>query len=63
MSILGRQVLVSAVGGAEFSMPLATICIHIEDYSIPLTVAVDTQAHENVLLGRDVGPVHSHDKG
>ena len=54
---LGRHISVSTVGGTKLSMPLAQVWIHIEDYSIHLTVAVDTKAREDVLLGRDVGPV------
>ena len=54
---LGRHISVSTVGGTKLSMPLAQVWIHIEDYSIHLTVAVDTKDREDVLLGRDVGPV------
>ena len=38
-------------------MPLAKLWLHVADYSIHLFVAVDEKAKEEVLLGRDIGPV------
>ena len=50
---MGRHISVSIVGGTKLSMLLAHFWIHIEDYSIHLTVAVDMKARED----RDVSPV------
>ena len=45
------------MGGVSISMPLAKVWLHVADYSIHLTVAVDDKAKEDVLLGKDIRAV------
>jgi hypothetical protein len=48
---------VKGVGGIAQQAPLAKVWVHVGDYSIPLVVAVLENAQDDVLIGRDIGPV------
>ena len=53
---LGKYVEATGLGGS-LRVPLAKVWLSVENYKIPMVALVVEQKIDDVLIGRDIGPV------